>query len=310
MDAVSTASLYQSALLNIMNAQSNEATAAEQASTQKVATDIQGYGASAATLTASNTVQSRITGYLTNGQAVAGKLAIQDSALTSLSDTAQTATKAISSAIGNNDATGLMTTLANVFGQAKSALNTQYDGQYVFAGGQVNTAPFSGASLSSLPATPLAGQFQNDQNAATNRLDDNTVVTTGFLASNVGQPLMQALSDLQAYAAGPSGPLSGTLTSKQNSDLQGILSEFSSALTSTNAVVAQNGTLQNQVDNVQTTLTDQQTALTGVISNITDVNLAQVATNLTLAQTALEASAKVFTSLQSDSLLNLLSSTS
>ena len=310
MDAVSTASMYQSALLNIMNAQSNEATAAQQASSLKVADDIQGYGASASTLTASNTVQSRITTYLANGTAVAGKLDIQDSALTSLSGAAQSATKAISSAIGNNDATGLMTALADAFGQAKSALNTQYDGQYVFAGGQVNTQPFSTASLTSLTATPVSGQFQNDQTAATNRLDDNTVVTTGFLASNIGQPLMQAMSDLQAYDAGPDGPLTGTLTTQQSSDLQGILSEFNSALSSANATVAQNGTLQSQVANVQTTLTDQQTALSGVISNITDVNLAQVATNLTLAQTALQASAQVFSSLQNDSLLNVLSASS
>jgi hypothetical protein len=47
-----------------------------------------------------------------------------------------------------------------------------------------------------------------------------------------------------------------------------------------------------------------------VASNITSVNVGQVDTNLQLAQNALQASADVFQTLQSSSLLNLLSSSS
>ena len=308
MDAISTASLYQSALLNITNAEQAEALATAQAGSEKVSNDLQGYGSSAATLTASNTLQSRITSHISNSQAVAAKLDVQDSALTSFANAAQGAATAISDAIATNDATSLTSALQAQLGQAATALNTQYNGQYLFAGGQVNTQPFTGTDLASLPSQSTASLFQNDQHVAANRLDDNTVVQTGLLASTIGTPLTQAFSDLQAYASS-NGPLTGTLTSAQSAGLQTILKEFSSAVTAANAVVGQNGVIQNQVADAQTSLTDQQSALTNVIGGITDVDEGQVATNLNLAQTALQASAKVFTSLQSDSLLNILAPT-
>ena len=309
MDAVSTSSMYQSALLNIMNAQQSEQAAEAQAGSDKVSTDLQGYGSSAATLTATNSLQSRVTTYLANTQVISNKLDVQDQALSSLSDAAQGATSAISTALGNNDATGLMATLQSQMSQAVGVLNTQYNGQYLFSGGKVDTPPFAGTSLASLTAAPVSSLFQNGQTAPTNRLDDSTVATTGFLDSNIGQPLMHALSEIQAYSQGPNGPLTGTLTSTQSAYLQSVLSEFSSAVSSANAVVGQNGVVQSQVADAQTSLTDQQNALTGVLGDITDANEAQVATNLTLAQTALQASAQVFSCLQNDSLLTVLSTT-
>jgi flagellar hook-associated protein 3 FlgL len=92
--------------------------------------------------------------------------------------------------------------------------------------------------------------------------------------------------------------------------LQTLETQFNTALTAANAVVAQNGVVQSQVTNNLTDLTDQQTALQGVATNITSVNMGQVDTNLQLAQNALQASADVFQTLQTSSLLNLLSSTS
>jgi flagellar hook-associated protein 3 FlgL len=100
------------------------------------------------------------------------------------------------------------------------------------------------------------------------------------------------------------------LTSDQSTELQTLQTKFNAALTSANAVSAQNGVIQSQVTTNITDLTDQQTALQGVATNITGVNLGQVETNITLAQNALQASADVFQTLQSSSLLNLLSSTS
>ena len=310
MVAISTASMYQTALQNIVNAQQSEITAEAQAGSGTVASDLQGYGSSAATLVATNSLQSRITTYLSNGQQVAGKLDMQNQALSSLATASQTASSAISTALGTNDASGLMATLGSAFGQASGALNTQYDGQYLFAGGQVNTQPFTGTSAAALTSGPVSGLFQNDQSAATNRLDDSTVVKTGVLASNVGTPLMQAMSAIEAYDQGPNGPLTGTLTSTQSAYLQSVLGQFASAVSSANAAVSENGIVQNQVSAAQTSLSDQQSTLKGVIGNITDVNEGQVATNLTLAQTALQASAQVFSSLQSDSLLNILSPSS
>jgi len=120
--------------------------------------------------------------------------------------------------------------------------------------------------------------------------------------------LVTALTAFQNYVA--STPLSTPLTSDQSTELQSLETQFNTALTSANAVSAQNGLVQSQVATNVTDLTDQQTALQGVATNITSINLGQVETNITLAQNALQASADVFQTLQTSSLLNLLSSTS
>jgi flagellar hook-associated protein 3 FlgL len=72
--------------------------------------------------------------------------------------------------------------------------------------------------------------------------------------------------------------------------------------------VAQNGLMQNQVAGSLTALKSRQTALTTTLSDLTDIDQAAAATKLQLAQTALQASAQVFSSLKSVSLLNVLSS--
>jgi flagellar hook-associated protein 3 FlgL len=124
----------------------------------------------------------------------------------------------------------------------------------------------------------------------------------------VGTPLAAALQAFQSYVS--TTPLSTPLTSAQSTELQSLETQFNSALTSTTAAVAQNGVVQSQVATNLNNLTDQQTALQGVATNITSVNLGQVDTNLQLAQNALQASADVFQTLQTSSLLNLLSSSS
>ncbi len=310
MNTISTASLYQTALLNITASEQKEAQAEAQTGSTKIASDLQGYGSNAATLVATNTLQARATSYIANNQTLSSRLEVQNDALSQYATAAQGAASAITSAIANNDGSDLMSTLQTQLSAASSALNTQVDGQYVFGGGQVDTKPVSASNLSDLDAGAVSGLFSNDRNATSNRLNDTTVATTGFLASGVGSPLMTALQSVQQYAQAQSAagtPIGTTLTTDQAAFLQGVLSTFNGAVTSANATVAQNGSLQAQVSDNITALTDQKTALTSVTGGITDADMAQVATNLTLAQTALQASAQVFSSLQNDSLLNVLS---
>jgi flagellar hook-associated protein 3 FlgL len=310
MSPISTASLYSSLAANIGTSQTQEATYTGQLSSQKIATDLAGYGASAGSLTAVNSVSSRLTTYVANAQALSGKLDVQDQALSQVATAAQSARTAVADALANNSGADLMTTLQSQLSTAAGALNTQYDGQYLFSGGQATTAPVAASQLSDLTAaSPLSSVFKNGQTAQVSRLDDSTVVKTGVLASDAGTPLMTALAAVQAYDAGPNGPLSGTLTTAQSSFLSGVLSQFDTAISSANTTVADNGVVAQQVTDKTTQLTDQQTAIAGVVSNMTTPDEAQVATQLSLAQTTLQASAQIFSSLQSDSLLQVLSPT-
>jgi flagellar hook-associated protein 3 FlgL len=305
MDRVSSTTPYQSAILNIMNAENAQNTAEQQISTGKIGDDLKSYASQADALTATRSLQSRITAYIANGSALSDKLNAQDQALSTVATAAQGAQDAVTEAIANGDATALMTTLQSDFSQATSALNTQYNGQYLFSGGQTSTAPVDASSLSDLSGG-VSAVFKNDQTKAVSRLDDTTTVTTGVLASDVATPLFTALQSIENYSNGPNGPLTGTLNSTQQSFLQGVLSQLSSAYSTVNNAVAANGVVQDQVAASQTSLQAQQTNLTSTLGDLTDADAATATTNLQLAQTALSASAQVFATLNNASLLNVL----
>ncbi len=308
MDAVSTAGMFQSVLYNIQTEQQQENLASTQAASEVIGDNLQSYGSQAEQLVTTDSLQSQVTGYLTNNNLLTEKLDVQSQALQQVSGAAQSAATAIGDAIANNDPTGLSTTLQAALSTAASALNTTYNGQYLFAGDATDTQPFNASTLSDLTATPdVSTLFANGPTAPVSRLNSNTTATTGVLASDVGTPLATALQAFQAYVS--TTPLSTPLTSDQSTELQSLQTQFNTALTGANAVVAQTGVIQGQVSDNLTALSDRQTALQGVATDITSVNIGQVDTNLTLAQNALQASADVFQTLQSSSLLNLLSST-
>ena len=306
---ISTASAYNSVLANLMKAEVAQSQAGNQLSSTETATDLQGYGTGAETLTALQATTTQVTGYLNNTQTVSAKLATQDNALNEVAGGADSALQAVTQAVAAGSGTTLMTQLQDAFSNAVEGLNTTFNGEYLFGGGQVNTQPVSATSLSDLTAGPIAGLFHNDQRVTSTQLDPNTSVATGFLASDVGTPLFQALAAIEAYNQGPNGPLTGQLTSVQSQFLTSQIANLDSVESNLNDVVAQNGQAQNEVSNAQTDLTQRQTMLQGLVGNITSADLAQATTNLQQAQLSIEASGQVFQALNNASLLNILQPT-
>jgi flagellar hook-associated protein 3 FlgL len=311
MDHISTAGMYQSALLNFFNAQHRQTEAQAQIATGKVADDLKGFATSAEKLSATKTLFARTSSYLDNASALGGRLAVQDTALVQLQSATQSARDAIANAIASGDASPLMSTLQNQFTSASDALNTQYEGRYLFAGGKTDTPPFSGTAITDLTSAPsVASLFQNDQLVPTNRVDDHTTLNTGVLADSIGAPVMNALQQVVAYDQGGSGPLTGKLNQTQMNFLQGLLATFDSATQTATYAAAQNGVVQNKITSAQTHLENRKLALTTALGDITDADFATAKANLDLAQVAVQASAQVFAKLNGSSLLNVLSATS
>ena len=105
MDHISTAGSYQSALLNIMAAQNRQQDAASSVGTGKIGTDLESYGGASQKIAATQTLQSRINGYLNNMTVLSDKLGVQDQALNQVASASQAARDAIANAIA--DATGI-----------------------------------------------------------------------------------------------------------------------------------------------------------------------------------------------------------
>jgi flagellar hook-associated protein 3 FlgL len=306
---ISTASQYSSILTNLMQAQLAQSTAGNQLASTETAPDLQGYGAGAETLTALQATTTQVTGYLNNTQNVSGKLSTQDDALNEVASGAGSALQAVTQAIASGNGTSLMSSLQDALSSAVEGLNSSYNGEYMFGGGQVNTQPVSASTLSDLTANPVSSLFHNDQRVGATQLDQNTSISTGFLASNVGTPLFQALAAIEAYNQGPNGPITGTLTTTQASFLTSQIANLNTVQANLNNVVAQNGQAQNEVTNTQGALTQRQTMLQGLVGNITTADLAQASTNLQQAQLSIQAAGQVFQALNNSSLLNILSPT-
>ncbi|MFL5297208.1 MAG: flagellin [Phenylobacterium sp.] len=304
---VSTAGNYAAILANLMAAENRQVDAEKRVSSQKNGSSLKDYAKKAETLTAMKTVERRLAGYQEQNGQISAKLATQDQALTSVADAAQEVRQAIADALAVDNADSLMQRLSGQFQTAVNGLNAKFDGKYLFAGGQIATLPVTATQLSDLTAgPPISSFFQNDQYQVQAKLDDSTTANTGQLASNLGTNMLTAFQALQAFDTGGSGPLNGPLTAAQRTFLENQLATWDGVRTSLTTAAAQNGLVQQQVDQVKSSLVTQKDTLTGMIGDITDADMPQAATDLSSAQIAVQASAQVLVAMKESSLLNLL----
>ncbi|MDQ0463337.1 flagellar hook-associated protein 3 FlgL [Caulobacter ginsengisoli] len=307
MNRVSTSGNYSALLNNLMAAQQRQVEAGNQVSSERKASDLKGYARDAETLTAVRSMRNRVDGFLDQTQILVSRLSMQDNAMGQVSDAAQSARDAIANALATGSGSTLMQELQLAFTNTVQGLNTKFQGEYLFAGGQVNTAATSAGSLSDLTAAPTtASLFQNDQFKTSNRLDESTTLQTGFLASDVGGPLFDAFKTVQAYSETPAGNFGGSLTDAQKSFLEGVLAGFDTVHNNLINTNARNGLLQSQVDNARQDLSTRKDALEESFGDLTNVDMAAALTRLQQAQTSVQAAAQVFQGLKDASLLNYL----
>ena len=308
MSRVSTTGNYQSALLDLMASQQRQADASERVSTQKVATDMTGFGRGAETLTALKGAVSRVQGFLDTGEVVAARLGAQDLALNQMIDGIGGAREAVGNVLSSDSAGTLMLELEGYFMSVSNGLNARHQGGYLFAGADTSNAPVSVGTLSDLAAAPsVASVFGNDPIKPVSRVAENTSVETGYLADELGTDIFQIFRDIKEYHDNPAtGPLTGKPTEAQKTFLTAQLSRLDAAKNATIDVGARNGSLQKRIDQMAVSHTAQIISLNELVSDRTDADLAQAVTDLQLAQVAVQASAQVVSQLRDVTLLNYL----
>jgi flagellar hook-associated protein 3 FlgL len=304
---VSTAGNYSAILANLMAAEDRQVNAGNRVSSQKNGVDLKAYANKAEQLTAMNSIAKRLQTYQDQNAQIASKLTTQDQALTSVADAAGSVAQAIREALAADNADTLMQQAQGQFQTAVAGLNTQFDGKYLFAGGQINVKPVTATQLSDLTAgPPIASFFKNDNYQVQAKLDDSTTVSTGQLASNLGTNMLTSFQSLEAFDQGAGGPINGPLTATQRTFLQGELANWDAIRASVTTAAAQNGLVQKQVDQSATNLVASHNTLTAMVADITDADMAQALTDQSNAQLSVQASARVLQALQTSSLLNLL----
>lgn len=305
MTRVSTYGNYQSALLDLMSAQTRAQDAQERVSTQKVATDLVGFGRGSETLTALKSSQARIQGFIDTGEVVAARLGAQDLAFGRIAQGAGGARQAIADALSSGRLDGLMLELQTQFQIAQDGLNTKHQGRYLFAGGATETAPVEVMTLADLAAAPsVASTFTNDTLKQASRLDEGTTMETGFLADETGTDLFEIFRDIQTYHQ--TTPIDGQGTEAIKAFLTTQLSRLDAAHSGVTNLAARNGSMQNRVDAILKSQDEQRTSLEELVSGKTDADMAQALTDLQLSQVAIQASAQVINQLRQTSLLDFL----
>lgn len=305
---ISTGGNYSSVLANLIAAQQRQTEAGERVSSQKNGSDLKDYARKAEMLTAMRAIETRLEAYTDQNKLITDKLTTQDFALTQAADAAQTARTAIAEALASGRVDTLMQDMQGAFRNGVEGLNARYGGKYLFAGGQVDTPPFSATTLSDLtaPATTIADFFHNDTFIAQARVDDSTLVNTGFLANAFGTDMMQAFKDMQAFNEGVDGPFAGSLTDNQRAFLESQLQVWDGVYSDLINTAGRNGMVQSRVDAVKEDLVVRTNSMKTMIGGIVDADMTQAISNLEQAQISVQAAAQVFVALKESSLLNVL----
>ena len=307
MTRVSTLGNYQSALLNLMAAQTRGLEAQKRISTEKVAGDLAGYGRGAETLTALKAAQNRIHGFIESGEAVAARLKTQALAFDRVADGADGARQAIAESLAAGRVDGLMLEIQSYFQTAQDGLNTKHQGRHLFSGGDTEIPPVTVTTLAELAAAPdVASVFVNDRLATVSRLDETSMIQTGFLADDVGAELFQIFRDIQDFHTGPNGPIDGQIDETVRDFLTTQLGRLRDTHINITDQAARSGSIQARVDSILSMHDDQRVALQELIGSRTDADMAQAVTDLQLSQISIQASAQVIAQLRTTSLLDLL----
>jgi len=318
MSRVSTTGNFQSALLNLMTAQSRQNDASNRVSTQKNATDLTGFGRASETLTALKAAASRVQGFIDTGEVVSARLDAQDLALNQIAGGIGGAREAIAGALASDSGLSLMTDLSGQFQSIAGGLNYRHQNSYLFGGANSTQAPVQATTITDLaaPAT-VAATFRNDTIKSVSRVAENTSIETGYLADGftfaepanpaVQTHVLQIFKDIQDYNDNPAtGPLTGKLTAAQKDFLTTQLGRLDKARTAAVDITARNGSLQKRIEQIGDSLNAQLTSLNDMVAKRTDADMAQALTDLEQSQIAVQASAQVISQLRDVSLLNYL----
>jgi len=233
---------------------------------------------------------------------VTGQMQVADSALGSV---VSQLTHALSLAISANNGTmngnnlkSIASQLTGILNEVEALANTSYQGQYVFAGGQTGTVPFSTSNATSPAVTSYSGDGNinylhtpNGQKIQLNVPGDQ--IFDGAGANSVFKTLNNLIAD---YA-------SGTINMPQ------AMADTEALNTALNYVSQQRVTIDNSITQLGAAaeaVTNGKTQLMVAQTNLMQADIADVATRLSLTKTQQTALESVISQLGSGSLFDRL----
>ena len=228
---------------------------------------------------------------------VSGQLQVADSSLGSvvsqLTKAISLATSANNGTMNSSDIRSVGSQISGILNEVESLANTSYQGQYIFAGGQTSTTPFTTSTASS----PAVTTYNGDQDV-------------NYLGTPNGQKIQLNMPGSQIFLGSGTNSVFGALND--------LVADYSTGKVNTTQAVADTqalGTAMNfvsqqrvSIDNSITQLTaasdavtSDQTQVTVAQTSLMQADVAGVSTQLSLAETQQTALEDVIAQLDSPS---------
>lgn len=300
---ISTQAAAQSALADLMRSQRDSFEARQQLSTGRKAPDLKGYGHQSETIVSARSALKQTEGFVTAAKRLSSRMEVQDLAMREMSD----AVAKLRTALTTSDGSYLMSDVRESFDRVVNALNTKFNGSYVFAGTRTDTAPFAGKTLADLQAAaPLSDLFKDSGRSQTALIEEDTPLEIAPLARDLATDLMGIFERLADFDAGANGPFDGNLTPAQQTFLQTEIANTIDAFETVNDAMAVNGARQERLENQVEAHQERALYLTTFIADMEDVDMAEAATRFQQARNAVDVAARTFSDLSQVSLLPFL----
>ena len=228
---------------------------------------------------------------------VTGQLQVADSALGSvvsqLTQAISLATAANNGTMNSSNVQSISSQLTGILYEVQSLSNSNYQGQYIFAGGQTGTAPFSTSTVSSPAVTTYGGD-----------------ANVNYLELPNGQKIQMNVPGDQIFLGSGTNSVFGALNALIADYASGTVNTAQAIQDTTSLSTALNYVSQKRVviDNSINRLTDAsdaansaKTQLTAAQTNLMQADVAQVSSQLSLAETQQTALESIFAQLGSAS---------
>ena len=290
---VSTSYQYELYSANIDNTTSNYLNAQQVVSTGKQINTVSDNPYGAMSAISMTSIQSQISQFNNNLTTAQNFLDNNSSAMTQvtnlLNQAYQIAVQGANSTTTQDALNNLASQISDIQSSLVSVGNTQNSqGQYIFAGQQTGTKPFSTAS-SGL-------NYAGDTNNISIEVSPGQQMTVNQPGSPLFTDIYKKLESLKQDLSG------GSFSKISETDI----ADIKSSLSTVSDLSGQIGAQIDTVKNLQTANTQRSTDLTQSISNVEDANIAQAAINMTQAQTAYQAALQATVQASKYSLLDFI----
>ncbi|WP_339781156.1 flagellin [uncultured Thalassospira sp.] len=284
---VSTSAMQQSLISQMRNVQTQLNTASEQSTTGIKSTNYAGVADQAYVLTSLSAEISQATSYADLAESIQSRVDVYYDSLSTMTDVLTDMLSDLSAAqsSGTKTVIGLNDSAQSALDTMATLLNTQYEGRYLYAGSATDTVPVTVDSTTygaiTVPSSTDTSYYAGNDDVSSARVADGMTVDYGMTADM--DMFENALRALNIAANASTDPIDSDALSEATSLINSALDGIGEQQTRMSSVHAQ---LESVID----MHTDFQLTAESMVSDLSEVDIAEAMVRLDTLSVQLEAS--------------------